>query len=874
MADGLKAALCQAGHQAELIKVPAPEATLGQVIRSYLRFWRLDLRHFDLVITLKYPGWMVRCSRQVCYMCHRLRGLYDTYPGRLGWRAFLGRGAFGFPGPYARLVVRLLDAVGLSRRRVTHFFCISQTVKARGEYFPKGCYEPQVIYPPSSLSGLGEGRFEYFFTVSRLDAAKRVDLLVSAMVHVRENVRLVIAGDGPQRAYLEALAACDPRVQLVGPVSDERLAALYRDALAVLFVPYQEDFGLVTVEAMRCAKPVITCTDSGGPTELVKDGVNGYVCPPEARQLARRLSLLASNPKLAADMGREGLAMVSGITWDGVVKSLLEPYSFAALQFPKSRQNKRIICVLSPYGIFPPRGGGQSRIFHFYRHLAEYYNIVIVSVGNYDEAYRLKWLSEGLVEVRIPMTPAHSSRQWQLERDAGLPISDVALPLLVDESPMIREAVEHFLARADVVIASHPFLFGLIRRSARTRLVVYEAHNVETRLKRGPLSATRVGRRLWRLTRRIERRACRGSDVIWATCEHEARQLCEMFGVSSSKVWIVPNGVAVQGVTAGDESRRSAARSQLGLSDKPVVLFIASWHPPNLDALLFIASGLAPALPNVQFVVVGSVRDQYRSVFGEPEFPGNLRVTGTVDEAVKNQYLWAADVAINPVESGSGTNLKMFDYMAAGLPIVTTPVGARGIGVKDGSEAIICQRGLFAKRIELLLNDTALARRLGRSARRFVEERFDWRRIAGAAHERIELAIPSLLPCRFDATNQAMFLSGWYPPESWNGEFFFRWSNGRGRIVVHNPKAKARLCLELLKGAGTPKLEILVNGQPIESLSLEDGWRKIDVAIPRVVDGDAVQVELRTQSWRPADVSESDDVRALGIAVRSVELLV
>ena len=866
LAAGLADALAKAGHQVEIIKVPAPERTCWQIIFSYVRLWRLDLRHFDLVISLKYPGWMCRSNRHIVYMCHRLRGLYDTYPLPLGAGAWLSKSLLRFPGPLIRRIVHLLDQIGLSSGHVSHFFCLSETVKRRADYFPAGCYEPVVLRPPTSLAGLMRGDYAYFFAVSRLDAPKRMDLVISAMAHVKEDVRLLIAGEGPQRSYLESLAASDPRIVFLGSVTDEELARLYKDALAMLFVPIQEDFGLVTVEAMRCAKPVITCRDSGGPTELVRDGVNGFVCSPESRAIAEKMSLLAQSRDTARELGKKGLETVSGITWENVVSELLKPYNYLQLSVDKFRQNKRVVCVLSPYGIYPPVGGGKARIFQLYRRLARYYNIVIVSVGNYNEPYQLNELSDGLFEVRVPMTPIHSEKQWGLERAAGLPISDVAMPRLIRHSPMIKTVVDHFIQKADVVVASHPFLFDAMRRVARTRLVVYEAHNVETTLKKDCLKGTRTGRGLLRETRRVEKAAARLSDVVWATSEVEAQELASLFGIGSKKVWVVPNAVDTNAVCVPDARTREKAREELGC-DGLVALFIASWHPPNLDGLLFLKEHLSPALPDCKIVVVGSVKDQYSSVFKNLDFPDNLKVLGVIDEKTKNRWLAAADVAINPVAAGSGTSLKMFDYMAADLPIVTTTVGARGTGLIDGEHAILCEPGEFAEKIRHLYDNPDLASALGAAARKLAEDRFDWSKIADALHVRLEEAMPSPLPREFEASDQQHFISGWYPVESWESKFAFRWSNGEGRLEIHNPKRDAVLRLELLKGA-SPELKVVVNDSPLAELALQDGWQLVEVRLPRIIDGDAIRVQLSCKPWRPADVDGGDDFRRLGIALR------
>jgi glycosyltransferase involved in cell wall biosynthesis len=75
---------------------------------------------------------------------------------------------------------------------------------------------------------------------------------------------------------------------------------------AVVFVPHDEDYGFVTVEAFAAAKPVITCQDSGGPLELVRDGENGWIVPPTPADVARAMAAAMDSPGLAERMGQQG----------------------------------------------------------------------------------------------------------------------------------------------------------------------------------------------------------------------------------------------------------------------------------------------------------------------------------------------------------------------------------------------------------------------------------------------------------------------------------------------------------------------------------------------------------------------------------------
>jgi glycosyltransferase involved in cell wall biosynthesis len=162
--------------------------------------------------------------------------------------------------------------------------------------------------------------------MGRIESVKRVDLAVRAMAYVDRPLRLVVAGEGTQRAHVERIAhdaGVADRVTFLGRASDDQAIELYAGALAVVYPPYDEDYGYVTLEAFLARKPVVTCHDSGGPTEFVVDGTNGRVCEPSAEAMAAAINDLAANRPRARALGDAGHAVASGITWDGVVEKLV-----------------------------------------------------------------------------------------------------------------------------------------------------------------------------------------------------------------------------------------------------------------------------------------------------------------------------------------------------------------------------------------------------------------------------------------------------------------------------------------------------------------------------------------------------------------------
>src|SRR5262249_41117108 len=155
---------------------------------------------------------------------------------------------------------------------------------------------------------------------------KRLALLVRALAEPRaRSVHAVIAGDGECRADLEHLAATlgvADRVRFLGRVEDDGLLEQLAHCRAVCFPTEDEDYGLVTVEAFASSKAVITCRDSGGPAELVRDGVTGYVTDPDAASLAEAIGRVMEDGALAARLGANAAAQAAEMRWSAVVRGL------------------------------------------------------------------------------------------------------------------------------------------------------------------------------------------------------------------------------------------------------------------------------------------------------------------------------------------------------------------------------------------------------------------------------------------------------------------------------------------------------------------------------------------------------------------------
>jgi len=428
--DGLVDALRAAGHDAAEVPVHVDETTFDSVLESYARCYALDLRDYDLVVSTKAPTFMVSHPNHVSYLVHTLRVFYDMFETEYGR---------GTPTQHAqRRIVHALDRFGLRPGRVRRHFSIGQT-PSRRLLDASASWQSvrfQTLHPAPALAGFKRPKGQdYILMPGRLHRWKRVSLMIEAYKHLRRDVPLLVTGTGEDEQELRALAAGDPRIRFLGRVSEPALLDLYANALLVGFIPKQEDFGYIAIEAFKSSKPVLTCTDSGEPLQFVRDGYTGLVVPPDARMIAERLTEAIDRPRRVAQMGAQGAKVVADIRWDAIVGTLVgEDRARAARRSTRRIRQRNAddqkygVTVLDMQPIEPAVGGGRLRLLGLYHNLGR--SLPTTYVGTYDwpgEAYRRHRLSETLEEIDVPLSAAHfaAAAEWK-ERAGGKTIIDLA----------------------------------------------------------------------------------------------------------------------------------------------------------------------------------------------------------------------------------------------------------------------------------------------------------------------------------------------------------------------------------------------------------------------------------------------------------------
>ncbi len=322
LVDQLNQQLNLRGYKSDILYLafqwwPKPAILKNALAWRLLELVDMDGKEIDLIISTKFPSYIIDHPNKVVWLIHQHREIYDLY----------GTEYSNFTD--SREDIELRDAIirmdKTALKECKKIFTISQNVADRLKKFSNIDGEP--LYPPPKLKDRFHNQHygDYILSVGRLDFIKRLDRLIEAFKYLPSNIKCLIAGQGPLQEELEELIEkhnLKDQVSLLGFVSEDELIKLYANCFAVYFAPTDEDYGYITVESFLSHKPVITAPDSGGVIEFVKDMENGIICYLEPEAIAHKIEYLLNNKKLCQEMGDQGYERVKDLSWDQVIDKL------------------------------------------------------------------------------------------------------------------------------------------------------------------------------------------------------------------------------------------------------------------------------------------------------------------------------------------------------------------------------------------------------------------------------------------------------------------------------------------------------------------------------------------------------------------------
>lgn len=546
---------------------------------------------------------------------------------------------------------------------------------------------------------------------------------VVALAHAMPDLSFVIAG-----AVGAHLGPVPSNVSLPGVVSSEIRRRLFREA-ACFVNPMRDGAGMNVklAEALGAGLPVVTTAlgargfDALGPRMYLAEDTASMV-----EVIRSLLSSLDGENETAGDEGRQALRHAAIIEhgWPALAARCAdwidEALSCHGLPADLPLQLNPITLFVNDYPLGDGAAGGQKRMLDLISATPTPGPKVLLTLTGAPHLGLIE-RAPGFVEINIPKTAAQHAFERVTQAHNTMSVADIASAMYVGDNPLFLRWFDRMAQRAGTVVFEHCYLAPLLDRlpsGEDAPQICYSAHNVEADLKAAMLQDARHTHTapLAALVPQLEAACLARADRVMAVSQEDADRLQALYGLATTPT-VVANGTRVpaQLQTAGRQP--PAPDSVLEL------IFIGSAHPPNVGGLRDFLDDVLPLLPQVRLTVVGSV---CLSLQGRV-LPPSVHLAGSVSEAEKSRLLAAAHVAINPVTLGGGSSLKIGDFLCAGLPVVTTPVGIRGFDLKDGESALVAEMGEpFAAAIERLRQSPELWQRLAAAGEAYGRATLDW----------------------------------------------------------------------------------------------------------------------------------------------------
>lgn len=375
----------------------------------------------------------------------------------------------------------------------------------------------------------------------------------------------------------------------------------------------------------------------------------------------------------------------------------------------------KILSIPTTHGLFKPKIGAQNRFNNLIKGLIEEDKVVLlesedflVHNGNYPcKTYHYK-------DIKL------SGRNLTILRDFNFDFFLKILKILKNEE-------------IDMVQITHPSGIPLIKLaglfSRKKFILVYDAYDVQSifikEVFADDLNYNKIEKFFMKVYNNfLETIICKYlADYITSVSEEERNILIEKYSLNKEKITVIPSGCNVTNIS-NIKKEKDTIKKQLGIDTEKIILFFhgAYMHPANKEAIEIIKNNISPKFRNSDCIFLIGGLDVPKFEFG------NVKSLGYIENLEK--ILSIVDIAIVPLMRGTGTKLKIFDYMNAGIPIISTKKGIEGIKTHTYDNSIIVN-GIddLNNAINYLMHNKKERNRIGANARKLAENEYDWIKI-------------------------------------------------------------------------------------------------------------------------------------------------
>jgi|GEM_PF-3543405 len=395
------------------------------------------------------------------------------------------------------------------------------------------------------------------------------------------------------------------------------------------------------------------------------------------------------------------------------------------------------ITLAVPFAVFPPHDIKSRRLFHLYRHLAQDFNIEIVSLANANDEFFEGIIAPGLTEIRIPKSVKHEEAEIALVQKLKANVADATLMQLYSLSPHYLQVLKKSAKQANFVLSYQPYLLPAIQEVSN-KPIWYEASGIESELKKDILPENAIGTEFLELICELETKACQISDLIITASEQDARALKTMQSVESNKIVYIPNGIDPKRLNFTPYETRLLNKEKLGLENNFLAVFTGTGNPYNADEARSILN-IASKLQDINFLLLGDLGTSFEARLTPP----NVGFIPSIDAKTKSLILSLADVALNPVRNGSDTQSIMMEYFCQGIPVVSTPFGVKSLGLKQKKHCLIGDTWRFPELITTCRQENIVTKKVRlENVKNYVKNNFEWPEISNKFFEKFQSWIP------------------------------------------------------------------------------------------------------------------------------------
>ncbi len=499
-------------------------------------------------------------------------------------------------------------------------------------------------------------------------------------------------------------------VKLLGMVDEDEKKTLFQTSdIAINPMFSGAGTNLKTLEYLSMGIPMIS-TDVGARGIDIEDGKH-FILATQS-DFSQKLNELMTQSETKDMLSNESKKYINEhFNWKSIAKNIYNEI----LNIQETK--KKNLLLLNDFEVSSPFGGGEIRINKLYRELSKTYHVLLLCL-NESNNIKSTWITDAFLEISFPKTEEHIKEQNRVNSKYLVSANDIINSYMITNNNLFMSTINAVGEEFDITVLCHPYMYEVIDK-LKSKYLVYESLNDELMLKKELFREHSEAKKLIAQVHKVESKSCKESEIIISVSDTDHEGLQNYANNKKLDIVTIKNGVEI--ITDFLYEKEFTSVKEL-FSEQPIVLFIGSAHMPNIDSAKFILKTLAIELPKYYFVIIGSVCD---AIVGE-KTPSNVLLFGKLEDEIKNVLFSIADIAINPMFGGSGSNLKLAEYFAWKLPTVTTEFGARGYTIHNGEEAIICKGSEFSSYIKKIQTNQVLSDKLSEKAFAYAQSNLEW----------------------------------------------------------------------------------------------------------------------------------------------------